>query len=382
MKLDFPSASFISAGNSSSLNLSAGNSYTFTGEWELTHHPDVMVNLFSDKICNLKLQFSFDGVTVHSTLTKNTEANINEFTTSVKGARFFRVLVTSDSLTTTTFIVQSQYGIFRAGNAPQNLALSLDSDAITVRPSSFQDEVRIGRRLGVEGFTKFAYRSGLTAAAGEQIIWTHSDNGFTPMTAAETYTITYNSENDGAGTTGALSLAITHVNASGSPETFLHTLGDDGSDITTQTGTGINRVAVASSGSENFNVSPITITATTATTTQAHISAENSVTQQAIFHTGFNHQAVAKWLYIDVAKLTGGGDVRALIHGYIFNKAVQTRYLVFRSIVDTRSNNIIDITDPVGFKFSPSDVIYFTADTDTNASEVDLRLSLNEYQQT
>lgn len=376
----------ISTLNSSTTNLDSGNSYTYTGTWEQTFDPDVMINFRADQECTVLLQFSNDGVVLDSTLTKLNTTNINEFSTSVKGARFFRVVISSDSLTTALFRLQVQYGVFRQGNAPANLTLSLDADAINVRPTIAQDEIRIGRRAGITGFTKFAYRDGLVAADGEQVIWTATDNDFVPMETADTYTITYDGtgggSTDGAGTTGARTLAITHVNANGDPETFLHTLGTDGSDETTQSGFGINRAAVASNGGLTYNASDITITDTTNGNTQAHIRTTNSVTEQAIFVTGSNHDAVAKWLYLNLNKVSGGGNVRATIKGYIYSRAVDTRYLIFRSLIDTSVASIVDITDPIGFNFSPTDVIWFTVDTDTNNSEIDLRFSLNEYQRT
>jgi len=272
-----PISSVISDGNSSTTNLASGNSFTFTGTWEQVTQPDGMVNLLADQVCTLKLQFSMDaGVTVHSTLTKMTSANINEFTTFVKGARYFRVLVTTDSLTTTTFVLETQYGQFRQGNAPKNLSLGLDSDASVVRPTSNQDEIRIGLRPGVTGWTKFGYRTDLQSASGEQTVWATTGN-FTPLTSAETFDIAYDGtgggSTDGAGTTGATELTFFYIDANGKEATATHTLGTDGDDTTSFTGFGINRCAVSASGSNDTNVSAITITATTAGTTQAIIPA-------------------------------------------------------------------------------------------------------------
>jgi len=39
----------------------------------------------------------------------------------------------------------------------------------------------------------------------------------------------------------------------------------------------------------------------------------------------------------------------------------------------------VTIEDPVGFALSPTDVLYFVADTDTNNATVNLRFSLVEY---
>lgn len=374
-------ASVISVGNSSITNLAAANSYTFTGEWERTAHPDIMVNLYANQVCTLLIQFSTDGSTVHSQLTKITTASLNEFTTAVKGARYCRVVVTTASLTTTVFSLQTQYGVFRQGNAPENLSLALDSDAMNVRPTDFQDEVRIGRRAGVTGWTKFAYRAGLTAANGEESVWNASGN-FTILTSASTFTITYNNSTDGLGTTGALTLVFYYIDSSGLPQTTIHTLGNTGSDVTSFSGLGINRVAVSSSGSADVNTNNITITATTGGSTQALIAAGQSVTQQAIFFTGSNHLAVAKLLWINILKISGGASPRVVVRGYIYNRSVSTKYLIFRGDIDTAVSNILEITDPIGFNLNSTDVLYFTADTDTNNTDINLRFSLNQYQLT
>lgn len=371
----------ISTGNSSTTNLAVGNSYTFTGTWEQNFQPDVMINLYADQVCELKLQFSHDGSTVHSTLTKNTTANINEFTTSVKGARYFRVVVTTDSLTTTTFNLQTQFGIFRAGNAPQNLSLSLDADALTVRPSSFQDEVVIGRRSGVTPWNKFGYRADLQAASGEQTIWAATGN-YTPATSADTFNIAYDGtaggSTDGAGTTGAQELTIYYTDSNGLPAIGVHTLGTDGTDTTSFSGYGINRVAVSGTGTADYNNSDITITHTSSGNTMAIIPALGGVTQQCIFHVGSNQTAIAKYLTFNVNKLSGSNP-KVTIKGYVYNRGIDSRFEIFRHILDTQSENYVDINDPIGFRLNATDVLYFTADTDQNNTIITMRFSLNEY---
>lgn len=375
-------AADISTLNSSTTNLGSGNSYTFTGQWEQTEHPDLMVNLYADQDCTLVIQFSMDGgTTVHSSLTKLTTANINEFTTAVKGARFVRVVVTTASLTTTDFDLQTQYGIFRQGNSPANLSLGLDADALSVRPTNHQDEITIGRRPGVTPWTKFAFRSGLTAAGGEEAINNFGAN-FTILTSASTFTITYNNTTDGLGQTGALTLAFYYVDSNGLPDVSTHTLSNTGSDVTSFSGLGINRVAVASNGGATYNVNDITITATTGGSTQAKLTAQEAVTQQAIFFVGSNHLAAAKWLWVNVLKTAGGAQPVVLIKGYVYNRAVNGRYLVFRGKLDTAVDETLNLTDPINFKLNPTDVLYFVADTDQNSTDVDLRFSLNEYQRT
>lgn len=360
-----------------------GSGATFTGEWEQNDYPNVMVSCQTDNTGTLYFDFSVDG-TNFSTFPVNgfeVAAGIHEFHTAVKGPRWFRVRLVNDTGAQSYLRLYTYYGAFRASNAPMNQTIGLDTDAAMVRTTDFQDEVRIGRRSGVAGWTKFGYREGLTATAGEETIWETTGN-FTPSTAASTFDIAYTGgggSNDGAGSTGALSLSFWYTDSDGLPAISVHTLGSDGTDTTSFSGYEINRIAVASSGSANTNNAVITVTHTTGGAKKAVVPAGEAVTQQAIFAVGANHDAVAKFLWIDIGK-PGGGNAEVLVKGYAFNRQVATTYEVFRALVDTSVTSNVTINEPIGFNLSPTDVLYFTADTDTNAAKVIIRFSLNEYQ--
>lgn len=377
--------SYISAGNSSTTNLAAGNSYTFTGTWEQTSHPDMMINLFADQDTTVLIQFSMDGgSTVHSTLTKYGTSGSNEFSTAVKGMRHVRVVVSTNSLTTTDFDLETQFGLFRQGNAPENSTLSLDADSLNVRPTSFQDEVRIGRRAGITGWTKFGYNDDVDTA-GTEVVAAFGGT-FTPLDSAETFDIAYDGtaggSTDGSGTTGATQLTFYYVDANGLPAVATHNLGTDGTDTTSFSGLGINRVAVSASGSNDTNASAITITATTSATNQASIPAGEGVTQQCIFFTGSNHTAVAKLIWLNINKISGGASPRVTIKVWVYNRAIQTKFLVFRMTVDTAVENTLPLVEPIGFNLNATDVIWLEATTTANDTIVNARFSLNEYQKT
>jgi len=122
----------------------------------------------------------------------------------------------------------------------------------------------------------------------------------------------------------------------------------------------------------------ITLTATSAGTTQAFIPAGGSVTQQAIFFTGSNHDAVAKFVFINL--ISASKTPTVTVKGYVYNRNVDTRYEVFRVTMDTTIQLSIQITEPIGFNLSPTDVLYFVADSSANSVSIQLRFSLNEYQ--
>jgi hypothetical protein len=201
-----PASSYISTGNSSTTNLAAGNSYTFTGTAEQTNHPDVMVTLKADQATTISLQFSHDGTNWDSQIPKFGVAGTNEFTTAVKGHRYFRVVVTTASLTTTYFRLQTQFGLFRQGNLSLNSAAALDSDAMVVRPSLYELEVARSLRTGISQVNKFG-RNGDIDAAQTEDIWA-SGGTWSPPTAAGTVAIVSDSVNDTSAGTGARTILV------------------------------------------------------------------------------------------------------------------------------------------------------------------------------
>lgn len=46
---------------------------------------------------------------------------------------------------------------------------------------------------------------------------------------------------------------------------------------------------------------------------------------------------------------------------------------------ETTTEQTIELVDPIGFNLSPTDVLYFVADTDTNGATCSVRFSLNLY---
>lgn len=258
--------------------------------------------------------------------------------------------------------------------------IPIEESCEIVRTRNFIDEVRIGKWNGIRGFTKFGYREGLTAAAGEQLVWAATGNSYTPakLGGAQTFTITYTPASDGVSADGAKILFFDYLDSNGDTATGTHVLGGDGSDVTSFSGYGINRVAVALSGDTETNGAVITVTHTTSGNTMAVIPAGDGVTQQCIYHTPHNADAVAKYLWWNVSK-PGGGDAIVRLKAYDHNLTTDTVFEVFRTSIDTTTELTGSIAEPIGFNLSPTDVLYFVADTDTNAANVQVRFSLVEY---
>lgn len=244
----------------------------------------------------------------------------------------------------------------------------------------YKDEVALGHILGEYTNNKFGYN--LDIDTGTEEIIASFGGAFDPLTdiitTAQTFTIAYDNTQDGLGQAGATMLQITYLDENFKSQVAIHVLGSSGSDVTAFTGLGINRVVCIAFGSTAFNQADITITATTDTTTQAQIPAESSVTQQCIFHTQINHTFLASWLYFNALKLSGGSAPRLTIKGYSFSRVTLGRYQIYEAKMDTDISNEINLVPPEPFVLSGREVLYFTATTDTNNTEISCRFSGRE----
>ena len=246
-----------------------------------------------------------------------------------------------------------------------------------------QDSISLGEKDGVYQINKFSYRSDIDTTDGDAlIIADNTTNTPTILTTASTFTIVYNGTTDGSGTTGALSLLVSYLDANEDKQDAVHALGSDGSDVTSFSGLGINRAVVLSSGSAEFNTNSITISATTGGSVQAFIAAESGVTEQLLIHVPRNTTPISKSLFLSAQKLAGGSAPRVTFNVYVYSRITSTRYDVFRYIMDTSVTNEVSLNDPTNFPFSPRDVIYITANTETNNTAVSARLSMNMYENT
>ena len=124
----------VSVLNNSTTPLLAGTA--FTGSTEHNPLPDVMVSCKTDQSGTLLFDFSNDGTNWDTfpsagfTIT----ANIHEFHTAVKGARYFRVRLVNSSGSNQTYLrLYTYYGTYRQGNLPLNQSIAADADAVITR---------------------------------------------------------------------------------------------------------------------------------------------------------------------------------------------------------------------------------------------------------
>lgn len=251
-----PASAAISTANSSTVNLASGNSYTFTGVADRSNHPDLMVNLYADQNTTIQIQFSQDGTNWDSTITKQGSAGFNEFTTSVKGLRYVRVVVTTASLTTTVFRLQTQFGQFRQGNSSLNSPIGLDADASTVRNIGEELAISAGLFTGYSIVNKFGRNPDIDTGSVPEDVWAGGGvyTGF-PTGAPEEFQVF----SSNVGDTGVVTFL--YLPSSTSTEYLTGTATLNG---TTVVNTGIvgyrmHSAQYASGSSTTFNLGDITI---------------------------------------------------------------------------------------------------------------------------
>jgi len=380
-----PYKSIASTVNSTS-NESILDGESWTGTWEQNNIPYVTTNVVSDQNVTYKIQFSIDGgTTVQTTLTYQYNTfRINPPHSFRKDTRAYRLIVENNSGSTATVSTLSEFGMAGVLNAPINGTLSENYDATVVRPTDYFSEVAMGKRQGRTVWNKFGFN--LDVDTGTEIIasWGGAFNPTTDiMTANDTFTITYDGtgggSTDGAGTTGATQLLIYYVyfDAAGDLVSGLdfHTLGTDGSDVTSFSGAGINRAIVYANGGLGWNANDITFTATTDATVQAEIPATQAITQQCIFHTQTNHNFLADWARFKMLKSSGGGSGDLI--GYSWSRVTGTRYEIFREPYSTTntSYSTIELNPSQKFVIGGMEVLYFVLESAANNEMVSGRFS-------
>lgn len=365
--------------NSNNSTQPLDNGETFTGAWEYNDASDVMVFVKTDQNGTIYCDFSPDGSNVDSTLSFVYDTTrINPPHILVKASRYFRVRFTNDSGSNQTYLrLDCSFGSFNKLTAPINGTLSENYDATVVRPTDYYSEVAMGKRQGRTVVNKWGVNNDVDTGTEEVVSsWGGAfDPSTDVMTTAQTFTITYSNASDGSTQSGARSLLITYIDENYKSQTATHTLGSSGSDITSFTGFGINRAVVLSNGGAGWNVQNITITATSDGTTQAQIPSLASVTQQMIYHTQINHTLLADWLFLNALKIGGGSNPIVTFKIYSWSRVTETRYKVFEYRIDTADKESIELKPSQKFAFGGREVIWITATTTVDNTQVTARLS-------
>lgn len=366
--------SYVSDDNSSSTLLTNGS--VFTGVWEdVSAFESITMAIKTDQNGTFSIQFSPDGTNQDSTLTRYYRTDQIEaphrFTITRKYAR---VVFTNDSGSDQTYFrLQTIVGFKEPLNVPIDGIVSQDYDATVVRPTNFHEEVACGKRQGFTTWHKWGYNSDVDTAAPETI-WEPGGNP-TFLTSAETLDVVSSDANDTSAGTGATAVILYGIDSDRKSQTEVVTMDGTTTVTTSNTWLGLNRVAIYTAGSGMQNAGKITITATTAGTTQATIPVGEGTTQQAIFFTQADHNFIARDLIINSA---GATKPEVTIKGWVLSFLSNAKYEVFRLTMDTQRENTITYNPTNPFTVGEKSVLYFTAETDKNNTEVKIRFSGKE----
>ena len=358
-------------------------SQEFIGPWENVDERDIIASIECDTNATSYLEFSDDQINSvsvppegHPLFPGNHEFHVKE-----KAGRFFRLRI-HNGLTAMTYLrAYCYYGQYRTPTASLNQSLPGDADATTTRPSDFTDEVVIGKREETLQDVIFGERSVLNIADSPAlIIPDNTTNSPTIVTTPGTYTILYTPASDGLGTTGALTLQITHIDHNGERAVDNHTLSNTGSDVTSFSGYGINKVVVTSSGAaagiDNANVAAISFTETAGGGVLNYMAAGEGITKALIFYCPFNATTILKSTRFTALKLSGSNPVFTW-HGFVYIRDTGITLNPYDERMDSALVNRIE--EDVEFPVPPGGVVWMEATTDKDASVVSGRFVVRVY---
>jgi len=239
----------------------------------------------------------------------------------------------------------------------------------------YRYKIALGQVNGATTVNKFGYNPDVDTTTDPEII-AFFGGTFAIMTSADTLDVVSDDAQDGVAGTGALTVLITGIDGSHNTITETVTMNGVSAVTTSNSFLGVNRVVVLSSGTDDANKGNITIDDTAGTVgTQAYIPAGQSVTQQCLYHTPISKTLLLDWLWAHVTKLSGGSAPKVTIVGTSYSRVTDTNYEIFRTTIDTSVENTEQFTPSQPFVLGGREVIYFTAETDTNNTEVVMRFS-------
>jgi hypothetical protein len=243
--------------------------------------------------------------------------------------------------------------------------------------TDFTTEVALGNVLNAETWNKWGYNDDVDTG-GEEIIASWG-GVWQPPTTAETVDFVSTSANDTSGGTGLNSIVIYGIDEN--RESIIEVLTLNGLTPVTTVNTyfGINRVAPFLCGTNKANIGTIDGSQTTSGIMIAEMPAGETVMQQAIFYVQTGYTFLTSNLHINVIKISGsGGNPEVTIRGYVYSPVANANIQIFKTKIDTQRGNTVIIPASEFFTITENSVLYFTAETDTNNTSIDLRFSGKE----
>jgi len=223
-------------------------------------------------------------------------------------------------------------------NQVNELAKLTDTQPTSLKNDFYSD---VARNLisGVANFKKQGFNSGVTTT---QRMLNSGGTAIVPLTVAAAISFVSNGAgagNDTAAGTGARSLLITGVDASGNYQTETLVLNGTTPVVTTKTWLGVlNRVQVLTAGTGRVNAG--TITGTSGGNTYCTMQPGICLMKQLCYYVPTGKTALIHSYLFDTSK-NGGGSIIFNIYFYVLINGVKTELYVWRMDAATASLNII-----------------------------------------
>lgn len=329
----------VSTLNSTETALTSGS--TFTGDWEMNNHPDLVVSVKTDQNGTLYVDFSPDGVNNDSTLSFIYDTSkLNKPHRLVKGSRYTRVRFENTSASDQTFLrLNLSFGTFGPLTSPISGTLAENEDGVTVRSIDHEFDIVAGRAQGKSIVNKFGRNSDV---GGAEDLW-EGGGEYTghPYNVSDTVDISSSDATDDAGAVGARNIHIYGLDANFALQDEVVVM--DGTTSVTSSGTyaRVFRGIVESAGSDADNAGVITCHHTSTSDNKFFaIPAGDNQTKVAAYTVPAGKTGYLRKIYSSINRGSGSGVVREADIG-LYIRAFQG---VWRNVrpFEISSGNFVD----------------------------------------
>lgn len=364
--------------NSTTTPLASGSA--FTGTWQdVTQYSSIIVAPKTDQNGYYLIQFSPDGINTDSSLIRYYRTNsIEPPHRFSKTRQYARIIFVNTGNDQTYLRLQTILGDIHPLNVPGDAVMSQDYDSTSVRPSKFEYEVALGLRQGATTWNKFGYNGDVDV--GTEVLAVFGGT-FTPLLTGTRLSISSTSTDDNGYTSGSgcRAIVVYGIDQNRVSQTEVVTLSGTASVLTAGQWLGVNRSAIYLAGSGLGNAGVITMTAVSDGSVQAQIGVGEGTTQQCIFFTQKDHQALIDWLIVDGEKLSGGTTPKFTFKAWVYSAVSNAKYEIFRQVVDTTVDDHIELRPSQPFVVGEKSCFWIEVTTDQNNSIATGRFSLIEF---
>jgi hypothetical protein len=355
---------------------------TYTGTYESTDYPDILVTCVANVDLDYYIDLSSDGITADVSVPYSVRGGgINYPHRLTTGPRYVRLRIENNSGVGAAFTTGNiQHGQFNDLAIGQHRIAAQDNDATIVRPTDFRIETARGLRDQTASINLWGINRDVDVATSEEVLASFGTGPINlttdVMPTADTFDVTYTNTLDGSTATGARTLQIEYIDANYELQTAIHVMGSTGTDTTAFSGFGINRVFCVASGGGFANGGDITLTPSTivGATAQSSVPAGASVSQGLIFHTPINHTLCIDGFHVNAIKLGGGGAPKVTFRIYSYSRVTSMAYLLDEERMDTGILNTADFTFENPIVLGGKEILFVSVETDLDNAEVSGRI--------